>query len=392
MSSPSSPIDDGTPMNAPARASTTTEHNGDPGHLVNGSPPPCSDDNPDNDQPQERRSGRRPNATNDSLPPPASPMHQDGDEDPGAPGGAAGEDAADARGQDKLDALPKLFRPLGASSTGDGDTGKRSKGSVEAWSATDVYALPPVYPSMGKFVIISNKNFDANTGMGVRTGTDVDAENLYLRFKEFGFDVDVKRNLKAKDIRDLFQGIARMDHSSYASFGCAILTHGEDGVVYGTNGPIEIDQITKPFKGDRCKSLVGKPKVFFIQACRGTDLMDGTNVDPHQHDANSDIAERLPVESDFLMAYSVVPGYFSWRNSIRGSWFIQALCECLDKYGRSMDLLRLMTRVNKKVALDFESNTNNREMHKKKQIPCITSMMTKDFYLDSRAVPNDDSP
>ena len=60
------------------------------------------------------------------------------------------------------------------------------------------------------------------------------------------------------------------------------------------------------------------------------------------------------------MAYSVVPGYFSWRNSIRGSWFIQALCECLDKYGRSMDLLRLMTRVNKKVALDFESNTNNR--------------------------------
>ena len=66
------------------------------------------------------------------------------------------------------------------------------------------------------------------------------------------------------------------------------------------------------------------------------------------------------VESDFLMAYSVVPGFFSWRNSLRGSWFIQALCECLDKYARSMDLLKLMTRVNKKVALDFESNTNNR--------------------------------
>ena len=59
-----------------------------------------------------------------------------------------------------------------------------------------------------------------------------------------------------------------MDHSSCASFGCAILTHGEDGVVYGTDRSVEIDQITKPFKGDKCKSLVGKPKVFFIQACR----------------------------------------------------------------------------------------------------------------------------
>ena len=68
----------------------------------------------------------------------------------------------------------------------------------------------------------------------------------------------------------------------------------------------------------------------------------------------------MQVESDFLIAYSVVPGYFSWRNSIRGSWFVQALCDCLDKYGRSMDLLRLMTRVNKKVALDFESNTSNK--------------------------------
>ena len=59
-----------------------------------------------------------------------------------------------------------------------------------------------------------------------------------------------------------------MDHSSCASFGCAILTHGEDGVVYGTDRSIEIDRITELFKGDKCKSLVGKPKVFFIQACR----------------------------------------------------------------------------------------------------------------------------
>ena len=28
----------------------------------------------------------------------------------------------------------------------------------------------------------------------------------------------------------------------------------------------------------------------------------------------------LPIESDFIYAYSTVPGYYSWRNSRNGSW------------------------------------------------------------------------
>ena len=28
----------------------------------------------------------------------------------------------------------------------------------------------------------------------------------------------------------------------------------------------------------------------------------------------------LPSESDFIYGYSTVPGYYSWRNSQRGSW------------------------------------------------------------------------
>ena len=28
----------------------------------------------------------------------------------------------------------------------------------------------------------------------------------------------------------------------------------------------------------------------------------------------------LPIEADFLYAYSTVPGYLSWRNASSGSW------------------------------------------------------------------------
>ena len=49
-------------------------------------------------------------------------------------------------------------------------------------------------------------------------------------------------------------------------FVCTILTHGENGKVYGSDDkPVEVKKLLDPFKGNNCKSLVGKPKIFFIQ-------------------------------------------------------------------------------------------------------------------------------
>lgn len=57
---------------------------------------------------------------------------------------------------------------------------------------------------------------------------------------------------------------------------------------------------------------------------------------------------------------------------------MQALCDAFKKYGYQLDLLTLLTFVNRQVAVDFESNVpNNACMHQQKQIPCITSMLTR---------------
>ena len=56
------------------------------------------------------------------------------------------------------------------------------------------------------------------------------------------------------------------DHSSCASFVCVMLSHGEEGQIYGTDDhPVELKALTGMFRGDLCRSLVGKPKLFFIQ-------------------------------------------------------------------------------------------------------------------------------
>lgn len=75
---------------------------------------------------------------------------------------------------------------------------------------------------------------------------------------------------------------------------------------------------------------------------------------------------------------NICTGFYSWRNTQKGSWFMQSLCEALNKYGYSLDLLTLLTFVNRQVSTDYESNVpGNSIMHQQKQIPCITSMLTR---------------
>ncbi|OCT96911.1 caspase-3 isoform X1 [Xenopus laevis] len=235
------------------------------------------------------------------------------------------------------------------------------------------------YPEMGMCLIINNKNFHSSN-MAVRNGTDVDALKLHETFTGLGYEVMVCNDQKSSDIIGRLKKISEEDHSKRSSFVCAILSHGEeDGSICGVDVPIHIKNLTDLFRGDRCKTLVGKPKIFFIQACRGTELDSGIETDSCSEPREE--IQRIPVEADFLYAYSTVPGYYSWRDTMNGSWFIQSLCEMIKLYGSHLELIQILTCVNHMVALDFETCTNLVTFHAKKQIPCVVSMLTKSFYF-----------
>jgi hypothetical protein len=110
--------------------------------------------------------------------------------------------------------------------------------------------------------------------------------------------------------------------------------------------------------------------------------MDGVVADgPAEPPPDEKRVSQIPIEADFLYAYSTVPGYFSWRNSDNGSWFIQSLVEVFNKYAKTTDVLTMMTRVNALVAT-YQSRTPGRSFsHNKMQIPSIVSMLRKDFYF-----------
>ncbi|XP_014728008.1 PREDICTED: caspase-7 [Sturnus vulgaris] len=242
------------------------------------------------------------------------------------------------------------------------------------------------YKKVGKCIIINNKNFEDKTGMGTRNGTDKDAGDLAKSFKNLGFEVHIYNDRSRDDMEKLLKQAAEENHSDAACFACILLSHGEEGLIYGTDGPMAIKSLTALFRGDKCKSLIGKPKLFFIQACRGSEFDEGIQTDSGpandrclETDANP--RYKIPVEADFLFAYSTVPGYYSWRNPGRGSWFVQSLCSVLNEHGKQLEIMQILTRVNYVVATNFESQSDDPRFSEKKQIPCVVSMLTKELYF-----------
>ena len=65
---------------------------------------------------------------------------------------------------------------------------------------------------------------------------------------------------------------------------------------------------------------------------------------------------KKPSQADILIAYATTAQYVSWRNSARGSWFIQAVCEVFSLHAKDMDVVELLTEVNKKVACGFQTS------------------------------------
>ncbi|KAK1793998.1 hypothetical protein P4O66_010910 [Electrophorus voltai] len=236
---------------------------------------------------------------------------------------------------------------------------------------------------VGKCIIINNKNFDERTGMTARKGTDRDAAELLNSFKKLGFEVFIYNDLTCEKMIWLLKKVSEEDHSNHSCVACILLSHGDEGQIYGIDGVMPIKSLTSLFRGDICTSLVGKPKLFFIQACQGSEFDDGIQTDsgPANDTTEIDAKQKIPVEADFLFAYSTVPGYYSWRNPGRGSWFIQALCSILNEFGKKLEIMQILTRVNHMVATNFESWSDDPRFCQKKQIPCVVSMLTKELYF-----------
>lgn len=153
------------------------------------------------------------------------------------------------------------------------------------------------------------------------------------------------------------------------------MTHGKkNGQILSADHFYNSQELWENFLGSNCESLVGKPKLFFIQACRGGMVDPGVLLPSKasiEVDAHLEKEILIPNFADLMIMYSTSEGHYSYRDPIYGSWFIQSLCKELKTHSHD-DLMCNLMRVNRKVAIDKQS---------KKQMPNILSMLTKLIYF-----------
>jgi len=187
----------------------------------------------------------------------------------------------------------------------------------------------------GICLVINNFNF---LGEDERHGAKLDEEQIALLFEELHFIVVIRQNLDGLEILKVAQEMALKDHSNYAAFVFCIMSHGDKkDVIYGVdNRKAGIEDLMCEFTATNCPTLENKPKLFFVQACRGqrsdprmsrlsasTDSIAGDSIQIIQS-PDADLANGVsPREADFLLAFATVPGYKAWRSKQVGSWFIQ---------------------------------------------------------------------
>lgn len=237
----------------------------------------------------------------------------------------------------------------------------------------------------GYCIIFDIEHFHPSRRLPKRVGSQVDATGLYNLFRHMSFDVVVFKDLSAKEIRYQLDYYSKLDHSDNDCFACCILTHGEHGQLWGSDTKFPVELLFNYFLGENCSTLVGKPKMFFVQACQGERLDHGISV--YGVDSLDSAAHfKIPNHADFLIAYSTLPGFYSWRNTQEGSWFMQAVIRVLSDYHNELDLLTMLTIVNHRVAFYKYSNATSKEFDNKKQVPCITSMLTRRVYLRPKQI------
>ncbi|XP_026283518.1 caspase-1-like isoform X2 [Frankliniella occidentalis] len=275
------------------------------------------------------------------------------------------------------------------------------------------------YGSRGLAIIIAHSTFEVagwEGELGDRGCCQQDIDLSKRCFEGLGFDVEILKDKKFHEIKQILNDMSKEDHSNRGCLAIIVSTHGTfDNFLFAYDSVYDLNELFKPFCAANCVTLAGKPKLYFIQACRGENAQSGIDLSVNEAQLSSedeklaqnsgkmffqatneessvDVAifneayedddggNHLDIKDDFLVAFSTIPDYVSFQRP-GGSWFIKSLCKRLNKR-TDRHLLHILTFVNWEIAIRHESNTPKRlNYHRKKQMSTVTSRLQKFLFF-----------
>lgn len=284
----------------------------------------------------------------------------------------------------------------------------------------------------GQCLIINNVTFIDPVLHPAREGSDIDAQELQLMFETFlNFEVKLHENVTLFELHQILKECQGKNHTDYNALIIIILSHGDSGdIIYTIDGDyIRLNDIAHYFTGTNCPSLCNKPKVFIIQACRGSkqnqaiptehiqviephditnqssstptntptanidsilreyvhlSIKDPSSMDSSNndiiHDGGDSLAHVTPAQyvanhADFIYAHATIDEFEALRDRTSGSWFIHELIRAIKKYAPYTDFLSILVKVNNRLSSDEYIYQG------KKQVASVLHSCKKDLYF-----------
>ena len=217
-------------------------------------------------------------------------------------------------------------------------------------------------------MIINNEFRDK--GDDYRKGSENDVKRVKKQFERRGFQILECINTDESKMREELKELKSKCSKNADKISCLVvvmMSHGDslrmkdildlgkdkndrDMQVSGLTGQgiffseeyerVKVEKIIKIFATE--KSLEKKPKVFVVHACRG----DIENSGEPSCWKDMDAAAPVPLMSDYLLAFPTPSSFVAYRSE-KGSYFIQKLCDVLEKqeqYDRK-DFCTILTEV-----------------------------------------------
>ncbi|XP_065933688.1 caspase-14 isoform X2 [Magallana gigas] len=234
----------------------------------------------------------------------------------------------------------------------------------------------------------SNENTDGQTQI-LKSSTSANADfcgiNDFFE-KTLNFECHVETDPSKEEVECFLKETACLFNNkrTAAKYYCLlvfIMSHGnEDGIRTNDGKTISLVDIVSYFKNDKLKYFAGKPKCFFIQACRGSSPQGVVDLSDDKEEVMIDQVVgkiSIPTDANLLLAYATTPGYYAYRRPNVGSWFFCNLLKIFKEHYEEEHVEDMLIDVKERLAYDDEWQTNEGF----KQMPCTWSTLTKRFFL-----------
>ena len=217
---------------------------------------------------------------------------------------------------------------------------------------------PPVVrgqnPRVNGFALIFTNDYEGEgSHLPTLKGARVDGQRMLETMELLNFETRWEHNATATLTRRVVRETVRCQYlPNYKRLAFVFSGHGTTKhYLYTQDGKqINFHDIMKQFNPDQSPHIGAIPKLFFIDACRGSLTTQPVLVTKGGHD----VSLKVPEQSNFLVAYSTMPDHRAHESRDQGGIWMSILAEKLKKTDASV--LDVLTKVNAELCREFHTD------------------------------------